>query len=779
MSDPTEGDSAMVEDRDEPLDDAASWEGDRPPLPAPPLVAPEVAYIHALTNYDGALLVEIARRIGIHEPPLGRPALAAAIAERVGQTRLMESSVDALPPDARLALTLFALTETTSIKVQALSHALKCLGADPALAVRSLLKSGLAATEAPDVAYLSEIELRFLQKDPEAGRLWVHPAVVTSARTVLPTGGALPEVASVRQVRESDGLEPLLRIAALWQRVADSPIRQTQQGQIYKRDRERIEDDPVLAGPIADALEPLPDMPGLWLALARGVGLIEPERDSERVVAAPPEFWSDNAYHLAHMAAVRWLSLTNWHEQGGLQREGATEELALPHTRAPILLWLATLSPDAWVAIDDLADHLRARNPEWEAPSFLVQGDATPTSARNTRRPRTSQKATPETGGGSTLEALLLGPAYQLGLVRAAAEVPSDRRVVQLTPLGRYLLALGPAPTARPAFDQFLFVQPSFEIIAYRQGLTASLIGQFSRFTHWMQLGAALALKLAPESVYRGLEGGMTPAAMLDLLTRCSSRPLSTSVAESIRTWASRRERVTYHASATLMEFASPEDLELALARWPGERANSPVRVSDRLLLVEGNEAIPFPSFRMTGARDYRRPPEACVQVEADGVTLLLDMARSDLLVDAEIARFADETAPPPRAGSSVASPRRRFVVTPASIARGCEAGLTATSFAQWFARRTGHPTPPALRLLIAAQTARLDPLETSRPLVLHTPSADLLDGLAQHPETRKLLGDRLGPTSVVVPEGSLPAFKAALQHLGLDLLDPPENRPT
>src|SRR5205823_200947 len=110
----------------------------------------------------------------------------------------------------------------------------------------------------------------------------------------------------------------------------------------------------------------------------------------------------------------------------------------------------------------------------------------------------------------SVLEALLLGAAYQLGLVRTAEEVAGGRRVVQLTPLGRYVLALGPPPPPRPAFEHFLFVQPNFEIIAYRQGLNAVLIGAFSRFAQWSQIGAALELKLTAESIYRGLEGGLT-----------------------------------------------------------------------------------------------------------------------------------------------------------------------------------------------------------------------------------------------------------------------------
>ena len=79
----------------------------------------------------------------------------------------------------------------------------------------------------------------------------------------------------ISEIREADGLEAVLRLAALWQRVGAEPLRQTQQGVLYKRDRDRIDLDPVLAGPIADSFVPLPDSPSLWLALARRVGLIE------------------------------------------------------------------------------------------------------------------------------------------------------------------------------------------------------------------------------------------------------------------------------------------------------------------------------------------------------------------------------------------------------------------------------------------------------------------------------------------------------------------------
>ncbi|MCA1685603.1 MAG: helicase-associated domain-containing protein, partial [Planctomycetia bacterium] len=346
---------------------------------------------------------------------------------------------------------------------------------------------------------------------------------------------------------------------------------------------------------------------------------------SERVTAARPSFWSENAYHLSQMAAVRWLSLRTWHELGGMQRDGAVYELALPYVRPAVLLWLATLGPDEWVTLDGLAAFLRARAPLWDRATFstappLEPQPTTPARARPLKsRARDDEPASPPTTG--TLDALLLGAAYQIGLIRSADEVGSGLRAVQLTPLGRYLLAMGPPPAPRPAYEHFLFVQPNFEVIAYRQGLTPSLIGQFSRFALWSQVGAATALRLTPESVYRGLEGDQTAEQMLDLLARHSQRPLPAGISEAVRTWAGRRERVTYHASATLVEFATPGDLEQALAHWPAGPGPAPVRVSDRLVLVEDESAIPFSRFRMTGSRDYRRPPDVCVEVEADGVS--------------------------------------------------------------------------------------------------------------------------------------------------------------
>ncbi|MEA2630215.1 MAG: hypothetical protein QOE66_434 [Chloroflexota bacterium] len=766
-------------DAESRMDDAPPTAGRVPAVAEPPLAA----YRAALARYGPDRLRAIAAGLGVAESGARGPAaLAGQIAEYLEGPRAIESVLGRLEHGARLALGLFALTEAASWPWAGLAQALECLGAEPLATVRGMVDLGVlavAAEQAGDREPMIGFDpLSRLDRDPAGLTLHAHPAALASwsTRTVLPAG-ARPAVAGpVRMVREADGLEPVLRLAALWQRVVEEPLRQTQQGTLYKRDRERLEDDPVLAGPIADALEPLPDMAALWLALAREVELVVPHPGSDRDVAARPEFWADQAIHLPRMIALRWLGLRHWHEQGGMRQEGSTVELALPYLRPAVLLWLATLGPDDWVALDDLAAHLRGLAPRWDRATLVDEPPApspSPVSSpgvrsRSARGSKPDAGATPAGLGPGVLESLLLGAAYQFGLVRVAEEVDGGRRVVQITPLGRYVLALGDPPPPRMAFEHFLFVQPNFEIIAYRQGLTLQLIGEFSRFAQWSQVGAAVEMRLTAESIYRGLEGGLTERAILDRLARHSPRALPAGVAEALRTWAGRRERVIYHAAATLIEFATREDLERGLKDWPAE-GPPPVRISDRLLLVEDNGAAPMGRFRITGSRNYRRAPEACLEAGPDGVSLTLDLARSDLLVDAELARFADEQASEP-SHDPPGNPRRRFLVSHASLSRATENGLSPALLAHWYLKRTGHEMPAAVRLLLLAATARTPVLATSRPLILQAPSAQWLDGLLQHPATRDYLGERLGPTAVIIPDSLLEPFRRALEGLGLSL---------
>jgi hypothetical protein len=700
------------------------------------------AHRRALGSLARSELVEIHRAVGLIDLDQSQSSLADAISNRLAAPRGIEPMIAELPVAARFLLGLCALADTVDWPSTELELAVRAAGFAPRDATEALRRLGLLVigSSARDQA-------------PAPSTSIVHPSALSVARTVLPAGAEVRRAGPVRQVRQADGLEPILRLATLWQRVKESPLRQTQQRQLFKRDLERLEEDGLLIGPIADALEPIPNPVGLWLGLGRAIGLLEDDATRDGLVAAPASFWAEHGVHLPHMVSTRWLGLREWTERP----DGPATRVLRP----VLLLWLATLRLDEWAAVDDLAAVVDGLVAGWDRPASDENG----ASAR--RRQDSSPREAARNGSSGTVSTLLLGPAYQLGLVRAAEEAPGGRRVVQLTDLGRYVLAIGPPPAPSDAFEKYLVVQPNFEAIAYRQGLTPRRIGELSQFARWTQLGAALGFELTPESVYRGLEGGMAIDELIGLLNRHGVRALPAGVNENVRGWAERRQRVTFHKAATLIEFASAEARATALAGWPAHQSGTPVAVGDCLLLVEDERAIPFERFRLTGARDYRRPPEVCVEVERDGITLALDVARSDLFVESELARFASELPAPDRS-ATIQMPRRRYRITRESIARGLDHGLTADSFAKWFARRTGDLVPAATRLLLYSHGGLRETVSASRPVLLRVPKADVLDGLLQHPATRDHLADRLGPTTITLRPGALESLRAALLELGI-----------
>lgn len=100
-------------------------------------------------------------------------------------------------------------------------------------------------------------------------------------------------------------------------------------------------------------------------------------------------------------------------------------------------------------------------------------------------------------------------------------------------------------------------------------------------------------------------------------------KALPTPVLDSLRTWSNKRDRITVYHSAALFEFATPAEMQTMLA----QRAPA-TPITDRLAVVASEKDIDYRHFRLTGTRDYLLPPERCVDVEADGVTLSIDFAQ-------------------------------------------------------------------------------------------------------------------------------------------------------
>jgi hypothetical protein len=304
-------------------------------------------------------------------------------------------------------------------------------------------------------------------------------------------------------------------------------------------------------------------------------------------------------------------------------------------------------------------------------------------------------------------------------------------------------------------------VQPNLEIIAYRQGLTPSLIFHLAQLAAWKNLGSACTLQLQPDTVYRALESGQSFETLLQTLERHGMRPTPPAVVEALRTWANKHERILVYPSATLFEFANAEDLSEALSR--GLPAT---RLGERLAVVVNEGDVDFRHFRLTGTRDYALPPEKCVAVESDGVTLTIDLARSDRLLETELQRFAEAQ------DRGAVNGRRQYRLTPESVTAGRDSGFGINALEHWFLQRSGQPLSAAARLMLHG--GQVPPLVLRRQLVLHVASEAIADGLVQWPETRAVIQERLGPTTLAVEAEDLESLRERLRILAMSVQGSP-----
>jgi hypothetical protein len=679
--------------------------------------------------------------------PLLRSVAAKLIRPRANQPveELLEKSVAALtnppvidrrirdlPVAARQLLALIGLSRQSRWKVGHLISLTAALG-HPAefTPIADALAAGLLFPVFPDgLPAIDDFTAWFGSAGGMSAEVFAHPGVSARARSEdlgLPNLANPDREAGNGPARQADGLDWPLRLATVWQQVHASPVRFTQANTLFKKDLTRLQTDEVLSTSPTDLPVRVPEAGVLALLWAYAAGLLAVEGGELQAAPFPAAWEAGLPAVLSHLfAALPRIEV--WDPLVGY----APSDTGLtPTPTAGFLCLLLLAKPDAatWIEPAAIADWLWTHHPSWAG--------TLPDTAMTDR-------------GAGWVAAFLFGVAYPLQLVEAAGEL------VRLSPLGRNLLAAGPEPANTPAFPQTLLVQPNAEILAYRQGLTPFLIGTLSRFARWKGLGPACTLELTPEQTYRGLESGMTLPMILQTLSRHASRPVPPAVADLLQRWASKRERITVFASAVLVEFATSAELDVAMTR--GIVA---VRLTERIGLTADGGEPGLTQLRLIANRDYEAKPQRCVVVGDDGVTLTVDTAAADLLLDAELGRFATplpvESAVP-----------RRFQLNPELLRRAAQNHPLA-DIDEWFIDRTGKPLSPAGRLLLLGP--QVSPPSAARLLVVRFPTTELADGAMQWPDTRALIAERLGATAVVVDESNLEALRKVLADVGVNLV--------
>jgi hypothetical protein len=713
--------------------DGASPEVDPPsaipdtryPIPNPRTVPAESGIAGRLERtlqvYDESLLRHVAAKL--IKPRNQWPV--AELIERCLATFDNIASIDRrlkeLQPEERRLLALIGHSGQPRWQVVHLIELSACLGdQDGMQSIRNLLESGFLFPEIPENwKRLRSFNQWMTQGGAEGLAVFTHPSVMIRAIGEDLGLPSMPTVSNpVGPILEADGLEWPLRLAAIWQMALSEPLRRTQQGEFFKRDQERLRNDPLLNAPAPEAVSEKANLAFFVTELASALGILR-ESEGEWRASDFPDPWNKN---LPATLASIWNSLPLI---GDFQ---TGEDLSLikhfPSVTLVFVILLSRIPEDKWGCVQEIQKWIVRKHPGCNQTAYLH----------------------------ATLFDLALSLLFHLGMIQAAKDENGDR-IARLTSIGRWLVGLSTQPALPTLPGQTLLVQPNLEIVVYRQGLTPILIVSLSRFAAWKSLGSACLMQLQPETVYRGLESGFGFDRIQQTLAQHGSRPTPPAVLDMLRTWTAKRDRLSIYPAATLFEFSRAEDLNDALAR--GLPA---IRLSDRLAVVTNESAIDYRQFRLTGTRDYGLPPEKCVDVEADGVTLTIEPERSDLLVESELRRFARSLESPGENG------RRQYRVTSDSL--GDPSGLGIFALEEWFQQRTGQALPPAIRLLMISRFQ--PPAELKQQLILHVSSSQIADGLMQLPDTRALIQARLGPTALAVAPEQAEELRKRIEQIGL-----------
>jgi hypothetical protein len=674
----------------------------------------------ALAKYAEPLLREVAGRL--FRPRNTWPAdevrdrLLKALVDPV----LVDRTLRTLSAPARQLLRLVGISRQPEWPVRGLLDLLHALGHEDGITfLQELLSNGLLYPALlPKSVPIASFDQWLAQLATQPLTAYVLPLAAARAQDEDVSLPAMPaERLAATAPQDVDGLEWPLRLAVLWQMVRAAPLRQTQQGGFFKRDLDRLRGQPLLATPPAEAVGPVPDPDLLTLMLAVEEAILLPA--GEQITAADfPQGWSRGNHATAASLFAALPGVQLWDPI-----DGWTEHPAASRWVGPLsVLILALLGDkgDDWVRADEL---------------------------------ETWFKKLPDMRAG-TAEALALGILHQLQLTQATKH--QEVWYVRLTSLGRAVAAGSKTfPPDRTGVEQTLLVQPNLEIVLFRQGLTPGLIARLSRVAEWKTLGLACTLQLTAESVYHGLESGETMADLLTLFERHGTRGLSETVLGTLRSWASKRERVLVFPGAMLLEFRTAADLDRALQQGQVER-----RITDRIGLIATEDRINYGQFRFVGTRDYLSGEEECVGLEGDGLTLTVNENRSDLLLDSEVRQFAEPINP------LGVDDRARYRMTPATLRSARQRGQDARALDAWFRRRTGRPLPPAARLLLTGDETQ--PLALQQMVVIRTPTEDVADGLMSWSETRGLFAERLSATVLAISSEALDDLRARLREIGV-----------
>ena len=242
-----------------------------------------------LQRYDTGLLRSVAGKLVKPRNQWPVEELIDRSLDAISNAAIIDRRLKVLEPAGRQLLALIGHSRQPRWRVGNLVEMLIALGhSDGLQPIRTALEAGLLYPDLlPGSSKVRSFEQWLGHSAGGAPAVFTHPHVTSRAlgedlglpSLLTPHSSAVPH--------EADGLEWPLRLAVLWQEVSAAPLRQTQQGDLFKRDLERLTGNAILNSPLSEGLADLPDIGLLAVALGQLEGVLEASGNELRAVGLP------------------------------------------------------------------------------------------------------------------------------------------------------------------------------------------------------------------------------------------------------------------------------------------------------------------------------------------------------------------------------------------------------------------------------------------------------------------------------------------------------------
>lgn len=363
---------------------------------------------------------------------------------------------------------------------------------------------------------------------------------------------------------------------------------------------------------------------------------------------------------------------------------------------------------------------------------------------------------------GRFLRQLLTEPLHRLGVAAIARDENGAVVAFRISPLGAHLLGLSdeiPDLGAQAEGEKPLIIQPNFEIIAYTEPQHLQTLYQLERFATRERAERVAHYKLDKDSVYRGLQDGMSAPEMREFLETHSRSGVPQNIAYSLDDWQAQWQRVTVWPSASIIEAETPDELDAIIATL-GEDAIT--RLAPNWAVVEPKHLQSARNY-LTGSRnaqalDYSLDIEQAFET-SDDLEIVVPADNIDLWLRAKLEQFAEFR--------SEIKGQVRFEITPSSVARAAALGSSADDILAFLETIGTPPVPANVTLTIKGWSGEVAPVSLGGVQVL-VADAEVVAQMASVAELRKLLWLRAGDGAALVKSADVPKLKAALKKRGI-----------